>query len=358
MDPFDNAHVFYVTGQGVWRTEEASAADSEKPTHWTFADRGLEETVVAGLVSPPAGPPLLSVVGDLGGFRHDDIAAPSSGGMFKNPIFGSGTGLDVAWGKPEIVARVGYADSKKNGAYSVDAGATWTPFPTNPAGKGAGAIAVSADGTTFLWSPKEGAAAYSHDRGATWTRAQGLPDAGKTPDWAPVNVRVAADRVNPKKFYAYDALQGRAYRSVDGSEHFVEAATGLPSLPDYNLGSGSIEAVPGVEGDVWVTTGKAAYRSVDAGRVYESIDVTESNALGFGKAAPGKTFPAVYLIGKVGDQAGFFRSDDVGESWLRINDDHHNFGFAGVITGDPRVYGRVYIGTGGRGIVYGEPTGK
>jgi hypothetical protein len=108
IDPFDTGHVMYVTGQGVWRSEDAGAADTDKPTHWTFSDRGLEETVVAGLVSPPAGPPLLSVVGDLGGFRHDDVGAASAGGMFHNPVFGSGTGIDVAWSKPEIVARVGY----------------------------------------------------------------------------------------------------------------------------------------------------------------------------------------------------------------------------------------------------------
>ncbi len=356
IDPFDTGHVMYVTGQGVWSSEDADAADSDKPTHWIFSDRGLEETVVAGLVSPPAGPPLLSVVGDLGGFRHDDVDAPSAGGMFHNPIFGSGTGLDVAWLKPEVVARVGYSDSKKNGAYSLDGGATWTPFPTNPPGKGAGAIAVSADGATFLWAEKEGPPAYSHDRGATWTRAEGLPAPGKIPDWAPVNIRPAADRVNPKKFYVFDVLQGRAYRSVDGGEHFVESATGLPSLPDYNLGSGSAQAVPGVEGDVWLTTGKGVYRSKDSGHIYESVgSVTDANALGFGKAAPGAKYPAVFLIGKVGDLAGFFRSDDAGSTWARINDDHHNFGFAGVITGDPRVYGRVYIGTGGRGIVYGQP---
>ncbi len=52
VDPFDNGHAMYVTGQGVWRTEDANAADTDKPTHWTFADRGLEETVVAGLLQP------------------------------------------------------------------------------------------------------------------------------------------------------------------------------------------------------------------------------------------------------------------------------------------------------------------
>ena len=49
----------YVTGAGLWATDDATDADTDKPTHWKFLDRGLEETVIKGLVSPPAGPPLL-----------------------------------------------------------------------------------------------------------------------------------------------------------------------------------------------------------------------------------------------------------------------------------------------------------
>ena len=49
------------------------------------------------------------------------------------------------------------------------------------------------------------------------------------------------------------------------------------------------------------------------------------------------------------------RSDDKGATWVRINDDQHQWGFCTVIIGDPRVPGRVYIGTGGRGIIMGEP---
>jgi xyloglucan-specific exo-beta-1,4-glucanase len=40
---------------------------------------------------------------------------------------------------------------------------------------------------------------------------------------------------------------------------------------------------------------------------------------------------------------------------VRINDDKHQYGNAGdAITGDPRVYGRVYLGTNGRGVVVGD----
>lgn len=355
IDPFNPARAMYVTGQGIWGSEDANAADSDKPTHWKFTDRGLEETVIHGLVSPPDGPPLLSVMGDLCGFRHDDLNAPSAGGMFDNPICGSGTGLDIAWGKPEVVARVGWHE-KQWGAYSIDGGKSWTPFKNMPKGKGAGSIAVATDGSSLVWAPMEGPVVFSKDQGATWTVAQGLPAMEASPDWAPVPFRPAADCVNPNKFYVFDAKGGQAYWSVDGGAHFTASPNGLPSLADYEFSSASVQTVPGSEGDVWLTAGKELNHSTDSGKSWETVSgVTAAHALGFGKAAPGKTYPALYLVGKVGEVAGFFRSDDAGATWVRINDDKHQFGFCALIVGDPRVYGRAYIGTGGRGILYGEP---
>jgi hypothetical protein len=65
---------------------------------------------------------------------------------------------------------------------------------------------------------------------------------------------------------------------------------------------------------------------------------------------------AIYITGEIDNVLGFFRSDDAGKTWVRINDDQHGYGAVDTaITGDPRVYGRVYIATNGRGIVYGEP---
>jgi photosystem II stability/assembly factor-like uncharacterized protein len=358
IDPFNAGRAMYVTGQGIWHTDDATQADSGQPTHWIFRDRGLEETVATDLISPPAGPPLLSTVGDLCGFRHDDLGQPSPAGMFKNPLCGGGSSIEFAEKKPDFMVRSGSGGSDKGrGASSLDAGKSWTPFPVDPPGcKGGGVVGASADGATIVWACRDAKLAYSRDRGTTWVAAQGLPQPSETPDWAPVSLRAVADRVNPQKFYGYEMKAGQLFVSTDGGKSYVPAEAGVSSLADYQLVPASIQTVPGVEGDVWVTTGKELYRSTDSGKTYGMLrSVAESYAVGFGKAPAGKTFPAVYLIGKVGEVTGIFRSDDAGGTWLRINDDRHQFGSSSLIIGDPRVFGRAYLGTPGRGIIYGDP---
>ena len=81
----------------------------------------------------------------------------------------------------------------------------------------------------------------------------------------------------------------------------------------------------------------------------------EGDVVGFGKAAPGRSYPAVYTSAKINGVRGVFRSDDAGKHWVRVNDDLHQYAWTGnTITGDPRVYGRVFLGTNGRGIIYGD----
>ncbi len=80
--------------------------------------------------------------------------------------------------------------------------------------------------------------------------------------------------------------------------------------------------------------------------------------LSFGKAAPGRGYPAIFVAN--GDQsggplAGIYRSDDEGVTWDRVNDAQHQWGNRfDCLSGDPRIYGRVYVGTNGRGILYGD----
>src|SRR5436309_14600727 len=67
---------------------------------------------------------------------------------------------------------------------------------------------------------------------------------------------------------------------------------------------------------------------------------------------------ALYALATVDGVRGVFRSDDAGATWIRINDDQHQYGITNQpITGDPRIYGRVYFGTNGRGAIYGDIAG-
>ena len=124
-------------------------------------------------------------------------------------------------------------------------------------------------------------------------------------------------------------------------------------MPDYNLVVGSIQAVPEFEGHVWVTGGKHLFHSSDSGQTYSPADdVEEAYAVGFGRAAPGRKYPAIYLSGKVNGVSGFFRSDDEGATFVRINDDAHQFGGIGVMAADQNIYGRIYVTGTGRGLLY------
>ena len=60
-------------------------------------------------------------------------------------------------------------------------------------------------------------------------------------------------------------------------------------------------------------------------------------------------------VGVVNDERAVFRSDDLGANWTKITDDRHQFATIQTITGDTRIYGRVYLGTNGLGTIYGDP---
>ena len=65
---------------------------------------------------------------------------------------------------------------------------------------------------------------------------------------------------------------------------------------------------------------------------------------------------SLYTAATIANKEGIFRSDDAGRTWLRLNDDQHQYGAPSPVIGDPRIYGRVYFGTNGRGIIYGDMT--
>jgi photosystem II stability/assembly factor-like uncharacterized protein len=343
IDPFNSDRMLYGTGAAIYGTDDLTNWDLGTPVTIKVKTQGLEETSVQDLISPPQGAPLFSALGDIGGFRHDDLSVVPAA-MPTNPLIGGGTSLDYAELLPSKIVRVGWGQAPQAG-YSTDGGLTWTPVASRPGSAGGGIVALSADGASVVWSPGNEAVNFSTDNGTTWAASSGVP-------WG---ARVASDRVNPNKVYAFAG--GMFYVSTDRGATFT--ATAAASLP--TTGSARFKAVPGREGHVWLAGGGGdAYGlwfSDDSGASFVKLaDVDEADTIGFGKAAPHRHYPALYTSAKIDGVRGIYRSDDAGRHWLRINDDRHQYAWTGqIITGDPRVYGRVYIGTNGRGIIYGEP---
>ncbi|GLV73609.1 xyloglucanase [Streptomyces hygroscopicus] len=345
IDPFDSNRMMYGTGATVYGTENLSNWDTGGKITITPMVKGLEETAVNDLVSPPAGAPLLSALGDIGGFRHTDPdAVPAK--MYASPTFTTTTSLDYAETNPNTVVRVGNNDSAPRIAFSTDNGANWWQGSEPSGVTGGGTVAAAADGSGFVWAP-EGTSAVYHTTGfaTSWSASSGIP-AGAV---------VESDRKNPRKFYGFKA--GTFYVSTDGGATFTaRASSGLPAD-----GPVRFKALPGAEGDIWLAGGSASgayglWHSTDSGATFTKLSgVQQADTIGFGKAAPGASYQALYTSAKIGGVRGIFRSTDAGASWTRINDDAHQWGWTGAaITGDPRVYGRVYVSTNGRGILRGD----
>jgi xyloglucan-specific exo-beta-1,4-glucanase len=329
FDPFDTKSVYVTSGNGIFKTSDIDATT----TTWTFDVKGVEETVPQNIVSIPGGP-VVSVVLDYDGATQTDVTQYAP---IHTPNMGSTSGLAVAAGDPSRVVRVGSAMY-----YSTDTGNTW--FQTPALNGASGQVAFSANGSVLLHSPKDSTTSYrSVNRGTSWSAITGLTTA---------NLRPVADSVNSSKFYAYD--NGTMRVSTDGGVSF--AAKGTLAAGGLNV----VRVAPGFEGDVWVPlNGGGLARSTDSGTSFATFaNVSYCGAVGFGKADIGAAYPTIFIWGTVNGVRGVYRSTDIGASWVRVNDDAHEYGGPAngqFVVGDMNTFGMFYMSTAGRGIVWGKP---
>ena len=357
IDPFDDRRAAYVTGATMYATDAFDARGTMAWRPWTD---GIEQTAVITIVSPSAGAPLVSGFGDIAGFVHDDLTR-SPPRQHLNPYLTNTNTLDYAGLAPKVMVRNGSTHTREvpgaSIAWSTDGGYNWTPLlprstgASTPERTGDAAITVSADGATFL--VETDGPQLTRDRGRTWQPVRGLPS----------RVRVTADKADPRRFYALDFAANRLVRSDDGGATFAPvAASGLPAdlssaREVWREAQNPMMAVPGAAGHLWLRVGPDLYRSTDAGvRWQKASGGLAVRYYGLGRAAPGSRWPAVYAVGTLTGLDALWRSTDGGGSWIRINDDRHQWGMRfRAIIGDPKRFGRVYVATDGRGILYGDP---
>ncbi|RMB54837.1 hypothetical protein C8J44_0064 [Sphingomonas sp. PP-CE-3A-406] len=352
IDPFDPARMVYTTGATVYAARNAT---NPGRINWAPWVRGIEQTAIITLVSPTGGAPLISGFGDLAGFVHDDLDR-SPQPTFVNPYMSNTNALDYAGMAPNVIARSGslYLDRPRDGSLgrSEDGGRSWAMVTVPPMGtparredlNGDWPITVSADGATMVVATP--IPQVTRDRGRSWIPVRGLP--GKT--------RAVADKRDPRIFYAVDVERGRVLLSRDAAASFAPVAGhGLPAQlraigRQGREAQSALLAVPGHAGALWLQAGDRLFRSIDYGSNFAPVSETLSVELyGLGK-------DAVFAVGTHDGVRGVWRSVDDGQSWSRIDDDDHRWGGRyRVVSGDPRREGRVYLGTDGRGLFYGDP---
>jgi hypothetical protein len=371
FDPKGTNRLMFAEGIGVWYTNPPS---TWSPFTWTSQSRGIEQLVAQDIVVPPGGSPLFFCQ-DRGVFKSDDPEKyPAVHGPGRKHSIIMGWSGDYSLQDPKFVVGLVNYWGKDESAYSVDGGSNWTKFASVPAevtaGKIGGSIAVSTP-DNIIWVPNNNANPWvTKNRGVSWQQISipGVPTSGETGwGWAFFLVRqiVAADRVNAGTFYMYNYLRSSVglYRSTDGGTNWERVyANEIGTGSTYNA---KLEAVPGKKGHLFFTAGWQSgsnpsgtqfFRSTDGGASWTALDkILEVYSFGFGKAAPGQDYPAIFIAGYVDNVWGLWRSDDDAASWVKIGDyPLGNVDIIRSVAGDMDRYGRCYVGFAGAGGAYAD----
>jgi hypothetical protein len=236
-----------------------------------------------------------------------------------------------------------------------------------------GRIAVSStDPDRLVWMPFGTAnrSYYSTDRGVTWTLSTGGPNSEITGIYTNGNSNgiscqpLASDRANGLFYSAnFGGSAHQIYTSTDGATWTL--ASSVNNGGTYNMRTPQLVAAPVSPtcpsgGDVWLCD-DSDYNGTNAGGLWRSTNsaaswtklsnVGKTTAVSFGKSVNGTGY-AVYIAGYVGGVKGVYRSDDYGSTWTKLAD--HTIAEITALAGDRQEYGRVYLGTGGRGVFHAK----
>lgn len=361
FDPTNPNRLWFAEGIGAWSFD---LQPTDGLTNWISHNTGIEQLVTNIIIAPPGGKPLVGSW-DRPVFRIEDPDVyPSTHGPDRVDAIQMGWGLDYASSDPNFVVGL-FNWWKEDSGYSTDGGKTWNKFASYPplfsAGKIGGSIAASTP-QNIVWVPNNGGRPYyTIDGGMNWSlvNAPNAPADGSGYGWAYYfrRISVAADRVLPKTFYLYNYTSG-LYRSTDGGVTWTNIyPQQIGSWTTYNI---KMRTVPGYAGHLFFTSvdqnNVPLMRSTDGGTTWTAVANTNKiAAYGFGKAAPGKSYPTIFAAGLINGVYGIYRSIDDTATWEKLGD--YPYGWmdgVSTVEGDMDNYGRVYVGFGGSGSAYGQ----
>ncbi len=349
MAPGGTGELFFTDWFGVWHTPDIWA----DTTRWNTIVKGHEETVVLTLVAPSSGPLLYSGLADVSGFIHKNTTY-YPGQRIAN--FNECFSISVCESDPAHIVLLGAQDwygDKSTLLTSCDFGENWTERAL-PGEEILGRIAISALNPSHLvYLAGSGNVYYSLNKGESWEKGENAPVGTiKLKDIWNRNKILASDLVNG---CFYIMKEGILYTSINGISWEEKGKIPVPRLQDRFM---NIAPCPGRPGEIWVCLGTdGLWKTTDSGVSFHRIENFENARLiCWGTSAPNSHTPTAFAFGVKQGKWGIYRSIDMGKNWVKIHNDHHQFPTGvSAIDGDKNVFGRIYVGTNGYGISYGEP---
>ena len=236
----------------------------------------------------------------------------------------------------------------------------------------AGWVAMSPNGENILWSvadmirlPKD-LVIYSGDGGKSFAQTAIYDKEGKQTTEG--FFKAYSDRLENDIFYGLDEV-GKVYISKDGGASFHEKE--VPGFPAADFGlidtanKTEVRGVAGQSGVFYMALGRHGLWKLVYDKENDRIVTMELSKagdiicrLGIGLGREGGDYltedKALYVVGSIDGIYGFYRTLDEGATYQRINTEKQMFGEINSCDGDKRVFGRFFIATGSRGVLYGE----
>jgi len=323
------------------------------------------------------------------------------------------TGMDYSYHRPQYMAYAGwhefgyYTDYALKFGTTTNGGRSWQEISIPNIKKeavglhpveSAGTLAMSSSNpNNIVYSPCGGFLKYSEDFGRTWHDASASVSAGVTskffmddnrpvmyervmPYWNAQNL--ASDKVNGNVFYLFtekNSVNAEFWRSADGGKNWERTYTGSASsankrsekIDSLYLPFTNVRVNPVKEGDVFIAIrpgfeGEDSERPFNYKPLWRSTDKTCTDFkmvenvqcaidAAFGKGDKIDT-PFIYIYGKANgdDIFGVYVSTDDAQTWTRITNEQQQYGCVKGLEADMRYKNRVYLYTGGRGVICGE----
>ena len=391
LDPFNPNTLWFNSGTGVFKTDALLSAD---PAYHDWCD-GIEETVHLNVYGPLDGEvQLVDIVGDLGGFAFRDLDTPcensfadAEGNRYITCINADLSDADS--NLAIITARGNWKGKTKGGLIrTTDGFKTFQrlPMPFYLGGKveqqlriienpnvNPGWVAMSPNGHNIVWSVADNIrlpidlVIASNDSGQTFQAVQVYDTEGTMVTTG--YLKVFSDRVNNLLFYGFGE-KGQLYVSCDGGITFRQKETGT-DFPTADFGfidcadKTEIRGVSGEEGTFYLALADEGLWKYQYTPDTDTLTCTRLSAandscfrvgLGIGKDCSSYIGnpKAIYLCGIIDGEYGFYRTLDEARTYARLNTPQQMYGEINSMDGDKKVFGRVFLATGSRGLMYGE----